>query len=160
MYLWGWGGFNYSKMAYFDCQTYCNTFWMTSGTSKKTTKYVPSGPVFITKVLQKIQEIMGTSLNIIFSYLVIWKSEIVGRYAYLTFWFCEILRFGKCWNCSILNVWILKLWSFEKVKSRRRAPDNNEDPHKMSSTSWIWISYLSKPWDGNLVKHANFSISK
>ena len=51
------GGFNYSKMVDFDFQMDCNTFWMISGTSKKSTKSGPSGPLFITKIFQKIQEV-------------------------------------------------------------------------------------------------------
>ena len=65
--LGGLGGLNYSQMANFDSRVDCNTFGMISGTSKKSTKSRPSDPVFITKLLQKIQENMGTSLdNIIF----------------------------------------------------------------------------------------------
>ena len=46
-----WGDFNYSKMDNFDSWTYCHTFWMISGTSKKSTG--PSDPVFITKIYKK-----------------------------------------------------------------------------------------------------------
>ena len=52
----GFGGFNYSQTANLDSGTYCNTFKMIAGTSKKSTKSGPSDPVFINKMFQRIQE--------------------------------------------------------------------------------------------------------
>ena len=74
------GGSNYSKMANFDSRTYRNTFWMISGTSKKSTTSGPSDPVLITNIFQKIQENTGASLEYYVSYLRTCNSENRGRY--------------------------------------------------------------------------------
>ena len=56
-------------MANFDFRTYCNTSWVIFGTPKKTTKYGPVDPVFITKAFQKIQENPTNIIkNIMFTY--------------------------------------------------------------------------------------------
>ena len=54
------GGFNYSKMANLGTRTYSNTFWIIFGTSKNVTKSRPPRPLFITRILQNIQENMDT----------------------------------------------------------------------------------------------------
>ena len=33
-------------------------------------------------------------------------------------------------NCGNLHIWNLTFWNIEKLKSRRRAPGNDEDPRK------------------------------
>ena len=71
MYSWFFVGFNYSQMSIFDFQTYCNTFCMISGTSKKSTKSGLSDPVFITKILQKYKKLWGHLWTMLFSYLSI-----------------------------------------------------------------------------------------
>ena len=55
----GFGGLN-SQMANFDSRTYCNTFWIIFGTFQNVTKYGPSDFVFITEILQQLQENMET----------------------------------------------------------------------------------------------------
>ena len=54
IYFVGDWGFNYSQMAKFDCRTYCNIFWITSGTSKNVTECGSMDPLFITNMLQNI----------------------------------------------------------------------------------------------------------
>ena len=44
-------------MANFDFRTYCNICWVMFGTSRNVTKYEPSGPLFITEILQKNKKI-------------------------------------------------------------------------------------------------------
>ena len=63
-------------MANFDFWTYCNTFWMISGTAKKSTKSGPPDPAFITNIFQKIQEKYGNILGKTLS-LSIWDSKII-----------------------------------------------------------------------------------
>ena len=54
------------QLLIFDFRTYCNTFWIIFGTSRKSTKSGPSGPLFITEMLQQIQANMkALSKNII-----------------------------------------------------------------------------------------------
>ena len=128
-------GFNYSQIANFDFRTDCNTFWMISGTSKKSTKPGPSDPVFINKTHFNNKENMGTSLNILFSYLRIWNSANVWRSVYLTFWICHF-RFSmfisltswpfKIWICviwkmklgklTLWKLWKFKIWNFDMWK--------------------------------------------
>ena len=54
-------GRNYFQMTIFDFQTDYNTFWIIFETSKNVTKYGP-GPLFITKLLQTIEEMYGSAL--------------------------------------------------------------------------------------------------
>ena len=73
-----WGGFNYSKMANSVPRTYCNICWNIFGTSKNVTKDRPSGPLFITKVFQKIYEnVESFNKNIAFVNLGIHIFEVV-----------------------------------------------------------------------------------
>ena len=100
-------------MANFDTQTYCNTFWMILKTSKKSTKYGPSDPVFITKILQKIQEqLWEHPWEILF--LHIWDSEILknGRSVYLT---CRLSNF-YFWHFDLLKFRKFEISSFEILK--------------------------------------------
>ena len=53
------GGFDYSKMANLGFRTSCNTRWIILATSKNMTKYGPPGPLFITEMLQRIEEKHG-----------------------------------------------------------------------------------------------------
>ena len=62
-------------MANFDSRTYCNTVWNIFGTTKPVTKSGTSDPVFITKILQKIQEQYENILEHIFCNIC--ESEIL-----------------------------------------------------------------------------------
>ena len=53
----------------------CNTFWNIFGTTKTVTKSGPSGPVFITRILQQIQEQYGGIFETYDFYIL--ESEIV-----------------------------------------------------------------------------------
>ena len=94
---------------------------MISGTSKKSTKSGPSDPVFITQMLQKIQENMGTSLNKIIFHL--WESEILKTLegTCTNFFDLSTFFFYASWAISNLNesklkkhaICNLKTWTFE-----------------------------------------------
>ena len=57
-------------------RTHCNTFWIISGTSKRSTKSGPQDPLFITKTFEKIQEKSPNILkDIILHISTCWKSK-------------------------------------------------------------------------------------
>ena len=59
--------FNYSKIANLGFRMDCNTFWDISGTSKILTTSGPVDPLFISKILLKIQEnVRRSSTHVIF----------------------------------------------------------------------------------------------
>ena len=47
--FWGFGVFNYSKIANVSSWTYSNTVWIISGTSKTSSKYTPRVPYLLQK---------------------------------------------------------------------------------------------------------------
>ena len=114
-------------MANFDSRTYCNTFWMISGTSKNSTTYMdPRTPYLSPKYCNK-REKMGTCLQILS--LHIWEYEIViflgGLCTYLLhvsflfFWSFQLLYFA-IWNFEkskrdYSNIGNLKIKSSEKI---------------------------------------------
>ena len=133
-------------MANFDSRTYCNIFWMMSGTSKHVTKSGPSDPVSITRTFQKNWETNGIILE-----HIIFVSENVK------FWNCWKVRVPYFSSVRFLNFWNLKtlklrnsemlfseFWKFEKMKI--------EDGHRKvmkfrlekSWKSWIWVQYLTE----------------
>ena len=54
------------EMANFDFRMDSNTFWMVSGTSKKSTKYGPWDPRIYHQNTSKYTRNMGASLNMFF----------------------------------------------------------------------------------------------
>ena len=128
------------------------------------TNFGPSDPVFISKILQVIQEILwGHLWNILFfisENLKLWNCwkvcvpnfsnfdvlvlSIIEMWEFRTF---EILRISKvAWT---FGIW--ESWQFEKWKSQRWAPENDEDPrNKIYRILWL-VSYRSNTWDGHLV---------
>ena len=81
--------------------------WMISGTTKNVTKSRPSDPVFITKILQKIQEhLKEQPWNILF--LHIWEYEILKVLEGLCTRLFEILK------SETLKTWIFEMFNFEK----------------------------------------------
>ena len=105
------------KKANLDFQTYCNTFWMISGTSKTSTKSGPSDPEFLTKIFQRHKKIWEHPWNILFVYR--WDSEVLKRLEGLCtyilifkFWFPKVL-FCEIWSYRILFSETLKSWNFE-----------------------------------------------
>ena len=84
---------------------------MIYGTSKKVTKSGPIDFLFITKMLQTIQEIMGTCLKNSVFHLKTWKSVN--------------------WKPQVPFLWGGKLRVPDVYQfSQRRAPENDEDPCK------------------------------
>ena len=81
------------------------------GTTKKLTKSGPSDPIFITKILKRIQENDGRIIEKLhhLSYLRIRNSENVGRCAYLTFVEIESWEFEVFENFKIVTLGILNL---------------------------------------------------
>ena len=53
--------------------------------------------------------------------------------------------------CYFLNFALFKFWSSEKLKGRRRAPENDEDPHKHLQNLGYEFHIDQKSWNGNLV---------
>ena len=81
-------GGNYFKIANLGYRTYCNTFWIIFGTSKKRTKYRFSDFSFITRILQKKRKNMHTfhkrnSVNLDSKNCIFWK--IVCKHS----WTCK-----------------------------------------------------------------------
>ena len=151
-------------MVIFDSQTYCNTFSMISGTSKKSSKYGPSDPVFITKIFQTLQEnILEHPWTYYLSYPTIWNSEHGGRSVHLAFVFrnselfifkClsfEIKEFGDFvfefmflmfWNFGTLELWICDILKSCKVEDGYREMMKILVNNALKSLTWI--SDLSK----------------
>ena len=83
----------------------------------------------------------------------------------------EHMKFGQFGHVHILKLEHLKLWKSESwileisvcafIKCCEAGHRGMmKIPVHISSTSWIWISYLSKTWNGNSVKPTIFSIFK
>ena len=83
---------------------------MISGTTKTSTKSGPSGPVFITKIFQKIQEHMGASLN-----NEIWRSVNLRfwnfRKASAPNFRIVYFRFSIVWSYILSLIWFRNLSS-------------------------------------------------
>ena len=103
LYFWD---FNYSKMVNEGPQTYSNTFWMISETSKKSTKSGPWHLFSFVEMLQKHKKIMETILKIWFLHIsIFWNPKIKNVRPYRTpnmwnlafsFWFCFLFCFFQC----------------------------------------------------------------
>ena len=118
-----------------------NTFWIMFGTSNLFTKSGLFHRVFITKMLQRIQENMESSLNILFSYLRIWK-------------FANFRKFLKALSTFCLSLFILYMnmsISFPYYFLWRWGSENDEFPiHKISKS--LDMNFIPiKTWNGNLL---------
>ena len=116
-----------------------NTFRMDSGTSKILSKYVPVALPITTKLLQKIQRNMGTSLgNMDLGYLRIWKSQNFRKSCVPNLNICLFVFF--VFDFSILEYDNMrKSWKVEDEES----PGINF-AGGMSWKAWIWVSFRSK----------------
>ena len=57
-----------------------------------------------------------------------------------------------------INLTISKIEFFANLYQtcNRRGPGNDEDPFQTSRKSWIWDHYLSKTWNGHLVRRTKY----
>ena len=94
------GGLYHSKMVNSGPRSYCNTFWVISGTSTKLSKSRPGDLLSITKTAQRYKTNYGIILERIL-FISIWDSKIdfvremyvLGTICFDVFSFCVRFRF-------------------------------------------------------------------
>ena len=85
----------------------CNIFWNIFGTTGNVTKYGPSEPVFITKILQQIQDFLWGHPWKVSSYLRTLIYEAFGRSVYIAF------RVFYFWKFETLKLRTLKSYKLK-----------------------------------------------
>ena len=100
----------------------------------------------------------GRPWKILFTYVRIWNSANCGRCVDLAFYFMfryfQNFEFMKFWN---LTFWNLNWWSLKVASSNFKSgvvlwKFGIHKLWKLELESWIWISYLSKTWNGFFVR--------
>ena len=128
---------------------------MMSGTSKIWSKSGPGHLLTITKMLQKIQGNMESSwTNIVYVNMGLKKSKLFKKmYVLGTILFA-------CFSFGSSAVW----WKFDYIFWKYFCGDEDQNVISFAfikcTKAWIWVSYLSRTWNGNLVNPPKLCIFK